>query len=257
MTYQNLQNYRGSLYGSPQYLGIEYDPEVPDNMVISSPGGVASTMHDWTKGFYGYGGSSWDFYAGQGQRYPHAEHANLYQYGQNAPHHMGYYTKPPDAMFTQNMYRENPMFNRGDDRDNFQYIPQHDLPSTPPTSGGGPQRGTSSSFDKTPTSIPNPNGPDDIPLTPVTPVTLDIKCPKRLQQINVATNPIIIFIFLIIAYVALDMWSSAGHDFVLNKLNKGVPMTWKSYMFYAIVITLILFGLTYFIGFPLIQIEEV
>jgi hypothetical protein len=35
--YQELHRYKGSLYGRPEYNGIEYDFEVPDNLVTASP----------------------------------------------------------------------------------------------------------------------------------------------------------------------------------------------------------------------------
>lgn len=103
MAYQNFQTYNGSLYGTPQYKGIEYDWEVPDNLVVSSPGGVSTTHHHYTKGMYGNGASSWDVYGGEAKRYPYAEHGGLYNVGNNAPEKMHEYSmKPFDMMYTQN-----------------------------------------------------------------------------------------------------------------------------------------------------------
>ena len=66
INYQTLSKYSGSLYGRPEYDGIEYDWEVPDNLVVGSPGGVSSIHHHYTKGFNGRGNTSSDIYAGQG-----------------------------------------------------------------------------------------------------------------------------------------------------------------------------------------------
>jgi hypothetical protein len=102
--YQGITDYAGSLYGRTTYQGIEYDPEVPDNVVMTSPGGLDSTHHHYSKGFYGYGGSGTDKYAGQGYRYPAAEFGNLYSTGQGASTQWGMYAQdPPDYNYVQNM----------------------------------------------------------------------------------------------------------------------------------------------------------
>lgn len=101
MEYQNVNDYSGkNMYG--KYAGLEYDYEVPDNLVVSSPGGVSSTHHRPEKGFYGENSGEYDFYAGQGFRYPHGEYGNLYNVGENAPHAMGYFLPPPDPKFYNN-----------------------------------------------------------------------------------------------------------------------------------------------------------
>ena len=68
-------------------------------MIVGSPGGISSTTGHWTKGFYGDGAASADFFAGQGVRYPYGVYRGLYTVGDNAPHHLGYYTKPPDTVY--------------------------------------------------------------------------------------------------------------------------------------------------------------
>jgi len=95
--HQNLDGYNGTLYG-----GMEYSSQVPDHLVIGSPGGVSSTHHHYTGGFYGKGGSSSDNYAGQGYRYPHAEYGNVYETGHSSSQQQGYYTKSPDKQYWQN-----------------------------------------------------------------------------------------------------------------------------------------------------------
>jgi hypothetical protein len=101
-TYQTLGTYSGNLYGLPKYDGIEYDWEVPDNLVVASPGGVDSIHHHYTKGFNGRGNTSSDIYAGQGPRYIAGEFGSLYQTGQTAGQHMGYYQNAPDYKFWKN-----------------------------------------------------------------------------------------------------------------------------------------------------------
>lgn len=100
--YQTLSGYSGSLYGRPEYNGVEYDYEIPDNQVIGSPGGVDSIHGHYTKGFNGRGNTSSDIYAGQAQRYNAGVYGNLYQTGQEAGQYMGYYPSAPDYQFWQN-----------------------------------------------------------------------------------------------------------------------------------------------------------
>lgn len=104
MAYQNLTNYSGDLYGQkpPEYKGVEYDYEVPDNTVIGTPGGVDSTRHHYTKGFYGRGNTSSDIYAGQQERYISGEYGNLYNTGHTASQQMGYYNGAPDKKWWLN-----------------------------------------------------------------------------------------------------------------------------------------------------------
>lgn len=99
MAYQNLTRFDGSMYGQPAYGGLEYDWEVPDNLIVGSPGGVSSQHHHYTKGFYGKGNSSSDIYGGQGERYISGEYGNLYEEGQSANQGMGYYGDAPDYPF--------------------------------------------------------------------------------------------------------------------------------------------------------------
>jgi len=123
--YQELHRYKGSLYGKPEYNGIEYDFEVPDNMVVSSPGGVSTTQHHWTKGLYGAPSSTHDIYGGDGYRYQYGEFGNLYQVGQNATTEKGVFPYPPDQMYTSNQ--------SSFQRDNFTKVPGMELISSPDT----------------------------------------------------------------------------------------------------------------------------
>jgi len=100
--HQNLGRYDGSLYGEIDNRGMEYSTQVPDNMVIGSPGGVSSTHHHYTRGFYGQGGSSSDHYAGQGERYNHGVYGGVYETGHTASEKQGYYPEAPDKKHWEN-----------------------------------------------------------------------------------------------------------------------------------------------------------
>jgi len=114
--YQKLTNFSGSLYKEPDpsYRGIEYDFEVPNNLVIGSPGGVDSVRHHYTKGFYGRGNTSSDVYAGQQSRYIDGKYGNLYNVGHSAAQAQGFYGDAPDPKFWMNQPSfpvDNPTFN--------------------------------------------------------------------------------------------------------------------------------------------------
>jgi len=109
-----MSNYIGSLYGQPNYDGVAYDWEIPDNLVLASPGGVSSVHHHWTKGFNGIGNTSSDIYAGQAQRYNAGVYGNLYQTGQTSSQFMGYYPKAPDYQFWQNQSPQQFSYTHGD-----------------------------------------------------------------------------------------------------------------------------------------------
>lgn len=95
--YQNLSKVNGSLYGDALYGSvrsnhISYDFEVPDNLVVASPGGVSTVHHHYTKGFNGRGNFSTDIYAGQGEQYISGIYGNLYNPGNEAGNALGMYS---------------------------------------------------------------------------------------------------------------------------------------------------------------------
>ena len=63
--YEVLNELDPPVYGSPDYDGLEYDYEIPNEMIVASPGGASDIHHHWTKGFYGEGGSSWDVFGNE------------------------------------------------------------------------------------------------------------------------------------------------------------------------------------------------
>lgn len=212
--YQNADSFnRGDLYGSPQYLGQEYDKEVPDNMLIGSPGGTASNFSHWTKGFYGQPSSSWDMYAGEGVAYPYGIKGGLYEYGQSAVYDMGYYNSPPDPIYTGN-----------------NTVPVSDISSRENYSPEENKIGQTKIEDVL-------NGKSE--------------CPK----IRMKVNPFVLFFLFIIAYVAMDFWASSGQLFIQEKFNKGDPLSWKSLLIYAVVSTVALFAVAWYMSVPIIEFE--
>lgn len=95
-------DYTGGMY-PPHNTGIEYDWQVPNDMVVASPGGTSAIYNHYTKGWYGSGNTSSDIYAGQGDRYISGPYGNLYQPGNAAVDSMGMYGPPPDYSYVNNM----------------------------------------------------------------------------------------------------------------------------------------------------------
>lgn len=93
--YRTLGNYSGRTQ-EPEYSGMEYDWEVPDDTIIGSPGGISSVHHHWTKGFDGRGNSSGDIFAGQSDRYISGNYGSMYDNGHTASEANGYYPPAPD-----------------------------------------------------------------------------------------------------------------------------------------------------------------
>lgn len=250
-SYQGLNKYKGSLYGEPFYNGIEFDFEVPDNLVVSSPGGLSTTQHHYTKGFYGEGASSWDIYGGEGQRYPYAEHGNLYAVGHNAPQQQHEYSQyPPDMMYPQQGFarEENDLFPPGP----FQVgsaetlVPtlsrRRDFENFTPVNLGSKKKSKKSVEFITP--------PDSSETTEV-PGSF-----KSLHQVVTFPNPLYLFIVIILLYMALDFWVRAGEGFVMEKFHRGNKPTWKALIIYGLVLTAVVILITSLIGLPFVKLEE-
>jgi hypothetical protein len=216
--YQSVENFnRGDLYGNPQYLGQEYDKNIPDDMLVGSPGGTASTFSHWTKGFYGTPSSSWDFYAGQGQAYPYGLRGNLYDYGQTAIYDMGYYNSPPDPIYSGN---NSVPVNDIAQRENYEYN----------------------------------SGIEEIKTTPINEI-LDVKDSKKCPNVGLKINPVVLFVLFIVAYIAMDFWSSAGQLFIQERFNQGNPLSWKSLLAYGFAATILLFVVAWSLKVPFIEFE--
>ena len=222
--HQRLREYSGGLYGSPYWKGIEYDWEVPDNMVVGSPGGVSGIQHHWTKGMYSNESSTWDVYAGEGDRYVYGEFGNLYQVGQNAAQQNHQYGPAPDVMFTQNQSTAHV--------DNFTPVDlQGEAPPVPQGAPSGVEMLPSSDTDE---SVP-------------------VNADKRRVMV---LNPILLFLLFAAVYFALDLWGQAGESFISSYFHKGRALSWKWLLFYAVIFTLVVFVLAYSIEVPLISIER-
>ncbi len=234
MEYQQLEGYSGALYGMPRHQGIEYDHEVPDNLIVTSPGGVSTTHHHWTGGFYGQGNESGDIYAGQGERYNHGIHGNLYVTGHEAGHQMGYYSKPPDHTYWKNQYPPQKTYTQS-------LNPQYD---TNLNMSGVPKKNEIENYEGI-ELIDSGDGnysPD-----------IDV---DNSSGNSSRISPWLLFLFFLIAFVAFDFWAATGHLFVKQTFHKGDEPSWTRSLIYSVIITAIFALVIYFAGVPVTTFEK-
>jgi len=253
--YQNLNAYAGSLYGEPSYQGIEYDWEVPENQVYGSPGGVDSTRHHWTKGFYGRDTSS-DVYAGQGDRYISGVYGSLYNTGQSAPDAMGYYPAAPDYQYWQNEVPQQ-----------YSYSKSHASLWDPAMTAYADPRGNTQKkarvegyesveddFDLIETADDlGSELQDDVDLDELKDDVTYIKSTIKAG----ATPPWVVFLFLILLFIAFDFWAEAGRRFISQRFHDGTVPSWEWSVLYAGGVTVLFIFIIWLVGVPLTTFESV
>lgn len=283
--HQRLGTYEGSLYGAPRYEpdGIGYDFEVPDNLVVASPGGVSTVHHHWTKGFYGRGNTSSDIYGGQGQRYISGNYGSLYQSGQSAAQDMGMYPEGKDyrywlngqpqqysqtegieSVWSPNMKMYTPQSMTPADAGTYQDMPDG-LTMLDDVGGDPPQpqtraieRYTRVSADTSPEPTPIPE--TDIGYELIDADSSDPSDPSCDCNVSVAVptlSPWALFFLFLMAFVAFDFWASAGHMFIRQQLHGGKSITWQRAVMYAVIVTIAFAMLAWIGGVPVSTFEAV
>lgn len=247
--YQHLQKYKGSLYGNLNYSGIEYDYEVPDNIVVASPGGVSGIHHHYTKGIYSDASSTTDIHAGNGNAdaYPYGEYGNMYQVGQSATRYMGDFVQPADLNgvtgYTQNQGEpRKEYFKHMDPRDPRSpagAVMELISPETSISSGGVRESSRSSKGKENVTPIP---GADDNETTEY----------KTISFISVLK---MLGIF-VVGYMAVNFWVKGGEDYINTRFYNGEAMDWRQSLTVAVVFTLLLLACAYVFGIPLVTLEK-
>ncbi len=231
--YQSLTTYNGDLYGiKPSYQGIEYDFEVPSNLIVASPGGVDSRTGHYTKGFYGRGNTSSDAYAGQGPRYISGVYGNLYQSGQTSSQAMGIYPANQDYQFYQNYTPQQYIKDPTSIGYESSWMPERRLHegADPPTNTNGSIEGyqptSQLNGDDSFEVVDEQSGPNDGMAV----ITIPVHSNSWLW----ITLGILLFFSMIF------MWSQAVNLFAIEWFNKGNKPSWKLYMFWAVCIGILL-----------------
>lgn len=235
--YQSLTTYKGDLYGDmkPSYQGIEYDYEVPDNLILASPGGISSVSGHYTKGFYGRGNTSSDIYAGQGQTYISGQYGSLYESGHSASDAQGYYSSPQDYQFYQNYPPQTtpPIGDPVSQGYMGGWIEQRIHPgASSPYPGGNSIEGYTSGGDDGFELI---GGNEDFNTSDINSDNIA----DRIAYDIINKKATILIPILIILSITLYFWCQGSNEF-LKKMNGGV-ITWKGYCISAIIMTIILF----------------
>ena len=268
--YQNISDYRGSLYGEIRHEGIEYDWQVPDDLVMASPGGVAATEHHWTKGFNGRGNTSGDWYAGQGERYVAGVYGNLYETGQEAGQHMGYYGAAPDYQFWMNQEPQQYSYSQSrsdqwapmqawNDRKNEQSL----VPYTREHYGGEVTGDNSFEMIERPGEGGNEDDADGVQYDER--VVVSRRAAKSLPPLEdlpsiavktTTVSPWLLLLFFLMAFIAFEFWAETGHAFIKERFHEGRPLTWKHLALYSLIITVIFVIVIWLAGVPITTFES-
>ena len=237
INYQQLDRYKGSLYGSVQYNGLEYDFETPDNQVIGSPGGTSAIQHHWTKGMYSPQSSYSDIYGGEPPAYVYGEQGGLYQVGQSAPYYMGVYQQPRDPTYTQNHAMTR--------RDNF--VP-------------GMERPTGTSVELIPppdsTTIVNPSTGSVLGDSKQEIGIAINETGKKIKNLITLPNAWSLFFLLFLLWLAFDFWMYGGEKFITAMFHGGKELNWKWYFFYAMIFTIAFVVAANVLDVSILKLEE-
>ena len=222
--YLTLDEYNGSI------TGMQPLPAGPGD--VSSPGGLGTLYHHWTKGLGGPGDVTPDVFAGTGERYPHGEYGNLYTPASHST--VNDYYHGPDWGRTQNttlagqpyywMTTENGV------RENFTQIP-----SGPQSTKIEPD----ASFE-----LIEQDPIDSADLVPLIPVNKPI-----------TVQPILMMFAFLLMFIVFDFWAQTTHRF-LDKIHKGADVPWTRYFLYSICATLVALLVMYLLGIPLGKLES-
>lgn len=258
--YQTLTNYDGGLSGlPPSYNGVEYDYEIPSNLVIGSPGGVSTIHHHWTKGFDGRGNTSSDIYAGQSQRYISGEYGNMYQTGQSASQAQGMFSNAPDYQFWRNQQPQQYAYSHSEES---QFAPNMSMYGE---AGAFQKKGQNFEQFTYEDDFELISPSDDVQKTPLKNIQSQLQniedTQQQIEDEVMAYLPVpsippwTLFLFFLIAFIAFDFWAEAGRLFVQQHIHKGQTITWQRTLLYAVIITAVFALVIWMAGVPITTFE--
>ncbi len=199
--------------GMPEYGGMEYDYEVPDDIVAESPGGVSSTHHHWTGGAYGAGVATSDVYGHMAPAHIYGDVGSLYHAGPTAtrtvPH--GYGADFP------------PVFGG------------NQPPPAPPT--------------ETPAAAP---GLDNIELLEPAREGFEKASQGTGPTLEGLERELVswkAFVVYLLAFVAFSFWAFTAIEFISQKVHKNRKIPWPTLVMYSFGLTLALMIASWLTGF--------
>lgn len=310
--YQNLNTYDGSLYqqhansynnttfdGNRQNPfagtnfdkgaddGIEYDYEIHDGSVVSSPGGVSTTNHHYTHGLYGRGNTSSDVYAGQSYRYISGAYGNLYDTGATSTDQLGYYPSAPDNQYWNNITPGSGQPYGSDFSPSI--VPPETYPASdtviPETQShhirenfsrtGGDPRATNSVN----TTVPQPapyttpvsrhserdssfeylSSPEDLKTQVEEAAAFyNSHSSKDLPKVTLVPriSPLILLGLFLLMFICFDLWAGTTTLFIKQNYHGGTEPSWKRSAVYAVIATIMTVFFIWVAGVPLTEFES-
>lgn len=239
--YQNLSKVNGSLYGDGMYgpvrsNGISYDFEVPDNLVVASPGGVSTVHHHYTKGFNGRGNFSTDIYAGEGEQYIASVYGNLYGQGQEAGNALGMYSNlTPAYEYWLNQEPQTYSYNAYNPASNW--APTDNLPVAVKKTTTNQIEGFTPDAEDDDYELLEQI--DDVPQTE-----------EYIENYTTTRyiSPFYTVLLFILAVIVINVWIYTVYGFVKEKWYYDKDVYWQHMIVCSCALTLLFFVVVYFSG---------
>ena len=254
---------------------IEHDRQIPDHIVISSPGGVSAIHHHYTKGLYGRGDNSSDIYGNASNRYISGEYGNIYKSGHSATtnmladasttsmaiNHIKTPVQPTDGVYWDNTRASNASMSSGHDssrsRDpNYKQLKETFRYETLSRYNTGPEQDIE--------YIPLPEEPEP----KREPLVKKSKKQKEVEPIpsyptrssnskRIRFNQYLVFFLVIILYISFGFWYDGLVQVLTDKFHRGRTISSGYMIMYGAILTILFFAIIYFADIPLITFEDV
>lgn len=214
--YEVLNELDPPVYGSPDYDGLEYDYEIPNEMIVASPGGASDIQHHWTKGFYGEGGSSWDVFGNEPPALVYGNEGSLYATDPTAtqrwgPWPGGVYAKPPVGTSPEFLGAQpgpTPPEEPFNNDDNIEFVDAelpYTLKSVKKDSARARAVASREAYQQSDVNVTTP-----VPTPGPSVVRLNWK----------------IVLVIMFAFIALSFWAQAVHCFIQDRVYRSRRLGW-------------------------------
>lgn len=266
----------------PAFTGIEYDSELPNNMVIASPGGVSTTYNHYTHGIYGKGDLTSDVYGWQGYRNVSGPYNNLYTQGFDSGSQSGMYPPSRNVNFRppfqsqQQISTHQPLVNwthKG-------YIDNPSIESFTPTSVAQNTMFDTATLDNYDQDILSRElyqsdrqhsarqAHQPIDLQKIGETIIGDKPVKEIKgdyeilgdtptptPTTIKINPYAFFILLVVGAMVFGLWYDTINIFIKQYFHGGQSLSFKNLVIWSIIFSLIFVFLMHLFGVDLITFE--
>jgi len=255
---------------------IGYNKEIPNQAIVTSPGGVSNIFHG-NGGLYGKGISSSDIYGPSNPPYVYGEYGNVYNSGPSASRAMGYYGNANGGTANTSYYSADRTLPSQTPVTPYRlqslaYIPSSSTSSQlmmggqgfknfPPFQtdpgfvnryGGQPLKGA----DYNPiNNIENFEVDDEYEEIEKPPLKTATKEHLAIEKKSVSA--VAVFFIFLMALFAFGLWSETGMLFIQQHLHRGEQVKWQKMLMYAAIVTVVFMLTIYFAGIPLTSFETI